>query len=274
MLVLLLSACSSTRLAYDNLERLVSWKSGDYVSLTRDQKRWLSGRVQTHRDWHCSTELPEYRRYLAQLQPQLSSKALDADMLVDQLPEIQPAVDRLLEELAPTLAELLSDLTAQQVDELIDNMQLQHQELHERYVAPAEKVQNQERATRLEKRLTPWLGRLTAEQRQRVQSWSAELARQNSIWLDNRSFWLDNFISTLKQRDQPDFSERINALLTDRQQFWTPHFRERSEINARLGAEMLADLLSMASDRQIQRMENRLARLETDLQRMQCTAAT
>lgn len=273
-IIAMLVACSSTRLAYNNLDWLVNWKSGDYVSLTREQKRWLSSRVETHKNWHCSNELPGYRDYLTSLQAELGKSPLTPELLTGQIPELQAAVDRLLVEMTPTLSTLLSELNPQQVDELINNLQLKQQELHERYGAPDDDVQNKERAERLEKRLSPWLGKLTAEQRQRIQVWSDELTGQNRVWLDNRAFWQEQFIDALEQREQPGFQTRINALLTDREQFWTPRFQERSEINAGLGAEMLADLLTMATDRQKQRMEKRFARLQQDLRQMECTAAT
>ena len=269
--VVILSSCSATRLAYNNIDWLVNWKSGDYVSLTREQKRWLSEEIRSHRDWHCSSELPRYQSLLGQLQPALSDNSIRAELLLERVPEIEPAIERVLEQIAPTLASLLTQLSQEQINELKANLATQHQALYSRFVEPDEATQVSQRSERLEKRLRPWLGRLSPEQRNRINQWSSELRGQNRIWLENREYWLSQFTAALEHRQEADFDARIISLLTDRQQFWTDSFRQRTEINTALVADMLADVLHMASASQAQRMAGRLESLNEDLTQLTCT---
>lgn len=268
--LLLLGSCSSTRLAYDNLSWLVSWKTNDYIPLNRVQKRWLSARLDEHLVWHCSKEIPGYRPLLANLQYTFAVHDLQAAPLLDLIPQLEPAADRVLREIAPTLAELFRQLDHAQIAALQTNLAEQQQEMHDKFVAPDPATQARQRSARLEKRLNRWLGRLSEEQRRRIETWSAELQGQNRIWLDNRQHWQQQLLASLQQRSQTDFTEQITRLLVEREQYWTNTFREHAELNSRKGADMLADIINMASAAQRSRMASQFAKLDQDLQQMQC----
>lgn len=265
-----LASCSSTRLAYSNLNWLISWKSSDYIPLTSTQKSWLSTRIDEHLDWHCSTEIARYRPLLSNLQTTLELDDLQASALIDQIPQLEPAVDRVLLEIAPTMAGLFQQLDDSQVAALQANLAEQHKEMHDKFVAPDPATQAEERSERLEKRLRRWLGRLNEAQRQRIDSWSGEMEGQNEIWLENRRHWQQQLLTTIQQRSDPGFTAQITDLLTDRERYWTEEFRERTAINSRRGADMLADVINLATDEQLKRMNQQFAKLDQDLQQMQC----
>lgn len=266
-----LSACSTTRLGYNNLPWLVSWKSRDYVPLTREQRSWLREQVALQRDWHCQQELPRYPALLDQLATPLLNGNPSAKTLLSSRDQLEPTLDRLLTNLAPTLAELLQQLDDDQIAALQQNLNEQQQELYETYVAPDAATQASERQERLERRLRPWIGRLQTEQQTRIAEWSAQLEGQNAIWLDNRSYWLDAFNATLNAREQTDFNARIKRLLTDRESYWTESFRQRTEINSQLAAEMLSDVVALNSSSQNDRLRQRLDRLQADIARIDCS---
>ncbi|TVP90178.1 MAG: hypothetical protein EA348_06695 [Pseudomonadaceae bacterium] len=270
----LIVGCSATRLGYDNLPWLISWKSRDYVPLDREQRRWLRERVAEQRDWHCQQELPYYADLLDQLAAPLLATPPDSTQLLAGRSKLEPALDRLLGALAPSLAELLQQLDEQQISALLDNLEQQQSELHDTYVAPDAATQADERQERLEQRLRPWLGRLQTEQQARISEWTAQLEGQNAIWLENRQHWLDLFTASLAEREQADFPDRLERLLTDRESYWTDAFRQRTEINSRLAADMLADVVALNSSRQDNRMRQRLDRLKTDIARIDCSAET
>lgn len=267
----LLSACSSTRLGYNNLPWLVSWKSRDYVPLTREQRSWLREEVAMQRDWHCQEELPQYPELLDHLAaPLLNGKPSPAALLHSRN-QLEPALDRLLAALAPSLAELLQQLDEEQIAALQQNLNEQQQELYDTYVAPDAATQASERQQRLERRLRPWIGRVQTEQQARIAEWSAQLEGQNAVWLENRRYWLDAFNAILNAREQTDFDARVERLLTDRESYWTDSFRQRTEINSQLAAEMLSDVVRLNSSSQNERLQQRLDRLRADIARIDCS---
>src|SRR5436190_7021550 len=69
--LLILSACSFTKLAYmnaalayDNATPVLAWLVDDYVDMSGSQKGWVKNRLRTAMDWHRRQELPEYRRFV------------------------------------------------------------------------------------------------------------------------------------------------------------------------------------------------------------------
>ncbi|SDU14687.1 DUF6279 family lipoprotein [Halopseudomonas salegens] len=270
LVLTLLSACSTTRLGYAHLPWLVSWKSREYVPLNRDQRSWLREQIAEHRDWHCRQELPRYPALLDELADPLLSNPPQGRQLLAARDKIEPALDRLLGALAPSLAELLQQLDETQVAALRHNLEQQHGELYDTYVAPDAATQAAERQQRLEKRLRPWLGRLQADQQQRISEWSAQLEGQNAIWLENRSYWLQAFNAALDQRDQTDFALHVERLLTDRKSYWTETFQRRTEINSQLAADMLSDVVALNSPGQDDRLRQRLDRLKADIAHIDC----
>lgn len=269
----LLSACSANRLAYNNLDWLIGWKTGEYLSLTGAQKDWLASRTSQHLAWHCSSELPRYEPLLGDLQSSLYDKALDAQMLLSGQPRVEAAVDRLLTEIAPTISQLLGQLDDEQVLELRDNLADKHVELEEKYLSPDMTTQHRERIERAEERLEDWLGPLDEEQRARLALWAAALQGHNQVWLENRKVWQEAFLRALESRGDPDFEERVRSLLIERKRYWTPQFQRVAEFNREQGTHLIVDLMQMANDRQKARLAKRFEDLRGDIQALQCADA-
>ncbi len=271
--VLLLAGCSASRLAYNNLDWLIGWKVDDYVSLDRNQKRWLSSRTRQHLAWHCSTELPRYLPLLDELESTLDAAHLDASMLVEGLPQVEAAADRLLLATAPTVIGLLRQLDAGQVKELAINLQEKHRELEEKYIEPDLTTQHQERIERAQERLEDWLGPLNSQQYARLSDWAAQLQGHNGIWLQNRQAWQHAFVQALASRDESDFDERIISLLIDRERYWITDFKRIAAANREHGTRLAADLVKMASSKQKAHLTLRFDGLRSDIEALRCSEA-
>ena len=94
------------------------------------------------------------------------------------------------------------------------------------YLKPPLAQQITERGARMDKRLNDWLGPLSASQEQRVMAWSTALGDQNSQWIANRAHWQTQFSAAVAQRQSPEFPQKIETLLVDRESLWTPQYRK------------------------------------------------
>ncbi|MFT6429736.1 MAG: hypothetical protein ACJAXR_002780 [Halopseudomonas sp.] len=271
--IILLAACSATRLAYNNLDWLIRWKVGDYVSLDRAQKQWLSSRIEGHLDWHCRSELPQYLPLLDDLGTNLYTKHLDPSVLMQGLPNVEASADRLIGEITPTLIGLMRQLDARQVQELTKNLQEKQNEMNEKYLEPDLLAQNRDRIERAQDRLEDWTGPLNEPQQALLTVWSAELEGQNQIWLQNRQAWQSAFVDTVNRRDQPDFAQHITDLMMDRERFWTADFKRIAATNTERGAQLITDLMQLSSNKQQRHLSKRLAGIRADIQALQCTDA-
>lgn len=269
--VLLITACSANRLAYNNLDWLIGWKVDDYVSLTGDQKSWLARRTDEHLAWHCDSELPQYLPVLDGLEASLLTDNLEADTLTGKLPAVENAVDQLLGEIAPTISGLLSQLDDRQIQELSSNLEKKQAELEEKYGEPDLTTQYRERMERAQERLEDWLGPLEDEQYARLADWAAQLQGHNSIWLENRQAWQLAFTAVLEERKRPGFDQQVLQLLIEREDYWTAEYRRIADRNREEGARLAADLMQLATAGQRTHLSEKIDRLRADIIALQCS---
>ncbi len=262
--------CSFTRLGYQNLEWLISWKVDDYVSLERDQKRWLRGEIKDLHAWHCSMELPRYTTLLAGARDNLLADRPDAAALQVRFELIQAEATRTLHKVTPTLITLAASLSDKQIEELASNLADQQNEHRDKYTRPDLAIQNRERSERMQKRMRVWLGPLNASQVERVDEWASQLEGASQHWLDNRESWLSTLNDVLEHRHREEFATRLEALLLTPQAFWTSSYAAQQAQNLTYAAELLQDIAILASDEQRQHLIRRTNSYMDDMARVRC----
>jgi hypothetical protein len=272
LLVVSLAGCSFTRLGYQNADKFINWKMRDYVSLTRDQKRWLGEELRTHLAWHCTSELPRYRTHLEQLRDRAVKPSLNPDDISALIPVWEAEAGRTLERLVPTMTGLVEQLDERQVAGIQQNLARQNQQMRDRYQAPARAQQNRERSKRTQDRMETWLGRLTPAQKARIDQWSNQLDGHNDVWLDNREHWQERLVELLMSRAEVQLEEQIRGLLMEPEAHWTEAFQKQRSEGTRLFAEMLSDVLALAEPRQREHLARRTDSLLQDLDNIRCAA--
>ena len=255
---LLLLSCTRLDLAYRNLDVLVPWSLGDYLDMSRQQRNWLDQRLKTELSWHCKTQLPGYLTWLDGIRQMVASNQVTDQQLQARTQEARQAVSRVAEQITPSAAQLLRGMDDEQVREMRQNFAKDIEERQAKYVKTPLAQQIEQRGERMEKRLSPWFGGLSPQQRERVASWSAQLGEQNRQWIANRAHWQAQFSSLMDQRGQDDFEQRLGQLLKDRERFWTPEYRVAFDNTEQQLRSLLVDLMAQSSAEQRQRLEQRL----------------
>ncbi|MGC7838215.1 DUF6279 family lipoprotein [Pseudomonas wayambapalatensis] len=267
---LTLAACSRIDLAYRNLDRLVPWSLGDYLDMNRQQKALLDERLKEHLAWHCKTQLPGYLDWLDKVRLMVANQTVTDQALQQRTTEARQAIGRVAEEITPSATELLRGMSDAQVAEMRKAFDDDIAERQKQYVDTPLPKQIQARATRMEKRLTPWLGELNARQRLRVMTWSQALGDQNSEWIANRQAWQQQLVLAMEQRRSPAFEPRLAQLLQRKESLWSPAYRmafENTELQAR---SLLVDLMQQSSPAQRQFLQDRLAKVRRDFSELKC----
>ena len=268
---LLVSACSQTSLAYRNLDWVIPWRVNQYLDLDSQQKAWLKPRLQAHLDWHCSAELPRYVDWLQRTQDLLQEPAPDAGQLEAQMLDAEQAFHAIVQETNSTAVSLLRDLRPEQVQRLYARMDKDNLEDRQEFLEPPLETQISERAERLEKRLTPWFGKLNDVQRARIAAWASERSEQNRQWLENRARWQDEFRSVLDARNEADFPERMTHVLENRRGAHDEQAKQAYAASRQAMAALLSDLLAAADDKQRTQAAKRFASIQSDLVGQICT---
>ncbi len=272
-LSLLLGACSRMGLAYRNLDVIIPWTLSDYLQMDREQKGWFNDRLQSQLDWHCTTQLPGYLDWLDRLQLMVETREVNDANLQQRTQEARQAIADIARQITPPATELLQGLDNQQVAQLNRALAKDLRQRQVEYVQPPLAEQVDERATRMNKRLSTWLGPLTAGQRQRVSAWSTELGEQNREWIGNRARWQALFSAALAQRQQPDFPQRLNTLFVDRESLWTEEYRQAFLRTEQATRSLLVDLLAESSAGQRQRLVKKIAQTRQDFSELKCLQA-
>ncbi|WP_422909877.1 DUF6279 family lipoprotein [Pseudomonas sp. MAC6] len=270
-LSLLISACSRAGLAYRNLDWLVPWRLNDYLNLDSQQKAWLKPRLQTHLQWHCSTELPRYIDWLHTTESILAQPQPDSAQLLEQFAQFDAALKRIGIEITPTAIELLQGLSEQQVRELYAAMDEDNLEDRQDFLDPPLATQLSERQTRMQERLRPWLGRLNTAQTEHIATWANSLGEQNRLWLENRQLWQAELRKVVAERDSADFAERLTPLLQQRERFYSDEYRASYGRSRQALATLFSQLLSSSDEAQRERLSHRLRDLRRDLAEQQCS---
>lgn len=273
-LSVLLAACSRVGLAYRNLDWLIPWRLDDYLSLNREQQAWLKPRLQAHLAWHCSSELPRYIDWLQRSEALIKQAQPSASQLSEQFAELDGAYKRVSGAITPTAIELLQSLNPRQVAELYAAMDKANREDRQAFLEPPLATQINHRATRMQQRLRPWLGRLNDAQQARIAEWAQTLGEQNRLWLDNRLRWQTEFRAALDARRSADFPARLTRLLQGRESVYDADYRAAYSRSRQALAELFSDLLASADNKQREHLSARLRALRRDLAEQACAPAS
>jgi hypothetical protein len=270
---LALGACSRMGLAYRNLDVIIPWTLSDYLDMNGEQKSWLDGRLKEHLSWHCTTQLPGYLDWLDRLQTMIATNQVTDAALQVRAHEAEQAIAETAREITPSAIELLQGLDDKQVAEMNDAFAKDQRKRQEEYLKPSLDQQIKERGARMEKRLNNWLGPLSTTQQQRVTTWSNALGEQNTQWLANRVHWQKQFSAAVAQRHSPQFPQRIETLLVNRERLWTPAYRQAFANTEAQARSLFVDLMAESTPDQRERLLKKIEGVRKDFSDLKCLKA-
>ena len=268
--LLLLAGCSQIGLTYRHLNLIIPWSLSDYLAMNASQKDWLDDRLKEHLSWHCTTQIPDYLNWLDRLQNMVETNQVNEDQLKARTAEARQAIATISREITPSAVELLRQLNDQQVAEMQASFDKDLSKHAAEFVDQPLDQQIKDRAQRMEKRLNPWIGKLSSTQRDRVMQWSTSLGEQNRVWIDNRAHWQSLLVAAVKQRQAPDFDQKIAKLLQDRETFWTPEYRKAYDHTEQAAISLITDLMAQSSPEQQQKLLAKIADVRQDFTNLSC----
>ena len=272
-LSLTVAACSRVGLAYRNLDVIIPWTLSDYLDMNGEQKGWLDERLKEHLSWHCTTQLPGYLDWLDRLQTMIATNQVTDTALQARTQEAEQAIAETAREISPSAIELLQGLDDKQVTEMNEAFAKDRRKRQEEYLKPSLEQQIKERGERIEKRLNDWLGPLSTTQQQRVITWSNALGDQNTQWLANRVHWQKQFSAAVAQRQSPQFPQRIETLLVNRESLWTPAYRQAFANTEAQARSLFVDLMAESTPSQRERLLKKIEGVRKDFSDLKCLKA-
>lgn len=262
VLLLLLTACSSTSFFYNRLHFLLPWYLEDYVELNPEQDLYLDQLLATYLQQHRSQELPRYIAILDQAAVLLDREVSVQDMAT-LYSEVEQAGNRLQSSALEWMLALGAELSDAQIREFLEELQSKQQEYEDKYLDRDDEEFEEDVYDSLRKNTGNYLGRLNSAQRQQLQQASKQLKRSDALWLQERQAWIDS-LQQLLQR-QPGWQDELREAFAKRGENSDSRYREANAHNLQVIQTALAELLNSRTDKQDRRLRQELQDLRGEL---------
>jgi hypothetical protein len=266
LLCILLAACSATRLVYNQLDWGVVWYLNGFFSLDDKQETALRDAVMRNLEWHRTTQLPEYARYLRELDREMGSEPTP-EMLEARYWEAVGFWDEIVLHTVPDVAAFFALLSDEQIDDFLENLDDDNSELWDEYAGETPEMRIERRENAAIKNARRVIGSLDDEQEELIRTHIRRMIDNANEWMIGRRIWQIEFVALIRERPpEPEFSERLTDLMLKPNQFDTLEYREKVATNRRIVMELVADLVAHMNEEQRVRLSERLMDYSRDFE--------
>jgi hypothetical protein len=197
-LTTLLSGCGAMRFAYGQGTDLSYWWLDGYADFDEEQTLKLRGALDAWFAWHRTTQLPDYARFLAQVQLQ-ATEAVTPAQVCRLYDEAFSRLDPMLERAYPPAVELVQSLTLQQIAHIERKYAKVNREFRSDHLQedPAERLQKS--FDRAVKRAEMFYGDLDPPQLDALKKGVAASPLDAQLWYHERVLRQQDALKTLRR---------------------------------------------------------------------------
>ena len=264
-LLISITACS-TKMSYYFLDWAIEWEVDDYVSLDKAQSASLEKVIDKFIPWHQSQELGRYVTQLTALSTELNNGTFTAELWAVHVAKAKAHWFRVFEFAMPELLPIMATLTDEQVKQIIAQLKVEEQELHQEFAGKSDEELIQDSVARLTEQFDDWLGSVDKAQAARIESYVRHKASTLDMWLEYRHEWIRLFSDALVHRGDTDALETALTMLM------TQPDELKSEVHKTLIAQntqefglLILDVFQHTSDKQRKHFNRKLSELISDL---------
>ncbi|MFC4309870.1 DUF6279 family lipoprotein [Steroidobacter flavus] len=274
-LLLAVSLCfaACTNFFYNRLDTLAAWYIQDLVSLDTSQRSDLRSWLESTLQWHRSSELALYAKFLRELAAK-SAHPGNAATYKGIETQVELFGSRLVERAAPDAARLLMSLSPEQLTEFENNLAEKSRERNEENLEALKKGQwHEKRAKDIEKQLKRWTGSITKEQHLLIAEESKRFDSTTADWLESQTRWRTAMFGALRERFTASQSpatveERILKLLRAPESQWTRAYQTKAAQNREQSLAVLGAIDASLTPEQRSHLQRELIELAKQLEAM------
>lgn len=258
----------SLQFAYNNLDRFARWGVNDYLRMTDEQRRNFDSEFSHLHYWHRTEHLPKYASFVEAL-PSVIAAGVDEQTMLAMETTAMDWADEVVLAGVPMATELLASLSDEQVAQLAVNMETSNEEIAEPELGRSVEESQARWTDEVAEFFSNFAGRVTADQRHYVRRQSVRYVPERVLWADYRRRWQAELLRLLDQRDDREsFRSRFAVLATSRESYYGTEFAAVFERNQALSREVGAWLLNNLTERQRERLFDRLRNLAQDMREL------
>lgn len=236
--MLLLSACSATRLAYDNADVYLRWQANKYFDVQAEQDDELDRRLDAFLGWHRAKALPEYARLSEEAAARML-RGIKREDLEWSYDSIIAQVREALGVAAGEAAGLLDRLEPAQIQHLEKRLAESNRKFAKEQVQGSMEERHKRRVKRSTDRLEEWFGPLSPAQVQRVRLYSERAPFSAELRERHRKLRQAEFLAMLRAREA---GKRLGPWLQNWEAGREPAFVDAERASRGAFMDLLVDL--------------------------------
>jgi len=254
--MLRLSACSVTRVAYNNADLFLRWQANHYLDFQDDQTEELDRALAAFLAWHRAKALPQYARLGEEAAARLQRGLKRAD-LEWSYDAVRAQVRESLGAGAGEAAGLLDRLSPGQIGHLEKRLAEDNRKFAKERIQGTMEERQQRRVKRNIERLEEWFGPLDDAQAERVRRYSARAPFSAELQERDRKRRQSEFVAMLRAKEA---RQRLAPWLQDWEAGRAPEYVQATLATRDEYMDLLLDVDRMLSAGQRERAVERLRR--------------
>ncbi|MBV1842944.1 DUF6279 family lipoprotein [Photobacterium ganghwense] len=263
LLVIILAGCT-TRLAYNNLDWWLVNRVSDYVTLTRQQQLQLDTDLERALERHRRQELPKIHRAIDALQADLKSPVTFAQMqhyytLFTGLSQDSAQV------LATPLAAMLSQLDESQIAQIEINLRKKFQQADREREGKSRAQKIAKRTERLADFTDNWIGSVSSSQKTLLAELAGYQIEMEPVFIAMRDDYFKRWQQLMTERKQAGFNRKLAGYLRDVTALNTTTYRGEMDLYLKRRFELLRRLQHTLSGKQNAFLNDKLVDLRKDI---------
>lgn len=263
-LLLMLSACSSTRFAYGFLDDWLQWRIDDYINLTEQQQRIARQQTKDFHRWHRQTQLNQYAEFIERTIELIDQDDISLTQLDKHLGQVATLWDNSIEYLLPSSVALLQSLDKAQKRDLLSNIEKRQARERKKNAKLTLEEKQQQRLKRTEKRLKQWLGSITPAQQTILEQWAGNIDAMSDARAQRQSIWNQTFADLLTQKENSFDINAARLVFMNADTLWPTSYTERFAQNKALFLDMIVQINAQLDDTQKQSLIQGLLNYQND----------
>jgi len=166
-LVLLITACSTVRFAYNQGDTLIRWWIDDHIGLTAEQEILTRELLEQQFWWHRTEQLAEVSKTLEQLRRQLH-RPLSTQEVSQFSDDLKKFIYAIAKKSTPDAAKIFVTLQSNQIEKMQKRMQKGNEKFAKEWLPPSAEKQNKVRADKVIDRVEWLFGTINKEQEEKI----------------------------------------------------------------------------------------------------------
>ena len=252
LLLPLLSGCGIISLGYNYADAYLRYSINSYTSFNDAQKETIKQEVNLFMLWHRKKMLPEYSRFLQELQRTAQSgAALRKEDVGRFRSEVRALYVKTLQPAVRPAASLLGASDAAQIQELEKSFAKENKKQQDKELAGSKDEQLRKRAERTVDFLENLVGGFNDKQLEKIRDMSRNLPFATAIYIRQREANQARLIELLSNnRSEEEIAAFLNSWLLTPEAITSPDERDTMRNFEAASDEMIASVYQMLTDRQ------------------------